>query len=185
MPVQIGAPVHSFSDPTGLLSDCHRRIEMFLRALASVGEVIDRPPSEETRRALENALRYFAEAAPKHTADEEESLFPRMRKMNNADVRSAFEKLDRLEDDHQRVAPLHERVDELGKRYLSNGNLADREVEEFRNSVGDLIAMYQEHIRIEDELIFPMAARTLSDSEKAAVALEMTGRRNRSEPSIA
>ncbi len=31
MPVQIGAQAHNFSDPTGLLSDCHRRIEMFLR----------------------------------------------------------------------------------------------------------------------------------------------------------
>jgi hypothetical protein len=30
MPVQIGAKTHNFSDPTGLLSDCHRRIEMFL-----------------------------------------------------------------------------------------------------------------------------------------------------------
>ena len=33
MPVQIGAQTHTFSDPTGLLSDCHRRIEMFLRVL--------------------------------------------------------------------------------------------------------------------------------------------------------
>jgi len=29
MPVQIGANAHSVSDPTGPLSDCHRRIEMF------------------------------------------------------------------------------------------------------------------------------------------------------------
>lgn len=35
MPVQIGAKAHSFSDPTGLLSDCHRRIEMFLESLQS------------------------------------------------------------------------------------------------------------------------------------------------------
>ena len=34
MPVQIGAPGHNFSDPTGLLSDGHRRIEMFLRVLS-------------------------------------------------------------------------------------------------------------------------------------------------------
>jgi hypothetical protein len=35
MPVQIGAKAHTFSDPTGLLSDCHRRIEMlFQRTLA-------------------------------------------------------------------------------------------------------------------------------------------------------
>ena len=30
MPVQIGTETHNFSDPTGLLRDCHRRIEMFL-----------------------------------------------------------------------------------------------------------------------------------------------------------
>jgi hypothetical protein len=35
MPVQIGAQSHSFSDPTGLLSDCHRRIEMFLGTLSN------------------------------------------------------------------------------------------------------------------------------------------------------
>jgi len=75
MPVQIGAKAHPFSDPTGLLSDCHRRIEMFLGALEGVASVIDHPLTEETRAALESALRYFREAAPKHTADEEESLF--------------------------------------------------------------------------------------------------------------
>src|SRR6266567_4355417 len=67
MPVQIGAHAHNFSDPTGLLSDCHRRIEMFLRALERVAAVVDRPSTDETRAALESALRYFREAAPKHT----------------------------------------------------------------------------------------------------------------------
>jgi hypothetical protein len=43
MPVQIGAKGHSFSDPTGLLSDCQRRIEMFLGSLQRVADVIDRP----------------------------------------------------------------------------------------------------------------------------------------------
>ena len=49
MPVQIGAQSHSFSDPTGLLSDCHRRIEMFLGALERVASVIDRPLTEDVR----------------------------------------------------------------------------------------------------------------------------------------
>ena len=47
MPVQIGAPTHDFSDPTGLLSDCHRRIEMFLGSLDAVARVIDRPLADE------------------------------------------------------------------------------------------------------------------------------------------
>ena len=48
MPVQIGATTHSFSDPTGLLSDCHRRIEMFLGTLEAAAAVIDCPATEET-----------------------------------------------------------------------------------------------------------------------------------------
>ena len=48
MPVQIGAKTHNFTDPTGLLSDCHRRIEMFMGTLEAVAAVIDRPPAEDT-----------------------------------------------------------------------------------------------------------------------------------------
>jgi hypothetical protein len=43
MPVQIGTTTHSFSDPTGLLSDCHRRIEMFLGVLQTVAENVEVP----------------------------------------------------------------------------------------------------------------------------------------------
>src|SRR6266581_372662 len=46
MPVQIGAKPHNFTDPTGLLSDCHRRVEMFLGTLTAVAEVLDRPATE-------------------------------------------------------------------------------------------------------------------------------------------
>jgi hypothetical protein len=65
MPVQIGARAHHFTDPAGLLSDCHRRIVMFIDTLQAVADVIDRAPTEDVRRALESALRYFSHAAPK------------------------------------------------------------------------------------------------------------------------
>jgi hypothetical protein len=107
MPVQIGAKTHNFADPTGLLSDCHRRVELFLDALGAVAEVIDRPATEGTSRALESALRYFGQAAPKHTADEEQSLFPRLRQMHDSEIESAFSKLDQLEKEHRWAAPLH------------------------------------------------------------------------------
>jgi hypothetical protein len=55
MLVEIGAKTHNFTDPTGLLSDCHRRIEMFMGTLKAVAAVIDRPPAEDTVRALESA----------------------------------------------------------------------------------------------------------------------------------
>lgn len=177
MPVQIGAGVHSFADPTGLLSDCHRRVEMFLGALQAVAERIDQPPADEARRSLVAALRYFAESAPKHTADEEESLFPRLREVSNPETQAALAKMDELEREHRWAAPLHTQVERVGKRYLSKGKVTGPEVEAFRASVAALAAMYAVHIRTEEELVFPLAARILPKTEKAAIAQEMAKRR--------
>ncbi len=177
MPVQIGATAHNFSDPTGLLSDCHRRVEMFLGTLQAVAEVIDHSPAEETSRALESVLRYFSQAAPKHTADEEESLFPRLRRIHDPEIESAFSKLKQLEDDHRWAAPLHANVERLGTQYLSTGSLSGSEVEQFRKDVANLAAMYKQHINVEETAVFPLAARMLSATEKMAMAEEMAGRR--------
>ncbi len=177
MPVQIGVKSHSFSDPTGLMSDCHRRIEMFLGTLERVASVIDRPLTEEKRPALESALRYFREAAPKHTADEEESLFPRLRQMHLPEVEGAIERLELLEHDHILAGSLHAEVEELGRRYLATGRLEAAGVEAFRKAIAGLVSTYKQHINIEDNLVFPLAARLLSSTHKLAIADEMAGRR--------
>ena len=105
MPVQIGAQTHSFSDPTGLLSDCHRRIEMFLGSLQRLAEVVDRPLTDHERTALESA-------------------------------------------------------------------------DQFRLAVSDLASIYGEHIRVEDELVFPTAKQRLSGPQQSAIANEMASRRH-------
>jgi hemerythrin-like domain-containing protein len=177
MPVQIGVKAHSFSDPTALLSDCHRRIEMFLGALGKVGASLDQPLTDDTRAALESALRYFREAAPKHTADEEESIFPRLRQSCDTQVKSALATLDDLEEEHRRADSLHAQVDALGKICLEHGYLSKLQATNFREAVGDLAEIYKQHIAIEDDLIFPIAGRILSPADKAKIALEMAERR--------
>jgi hemerythrin-like domain-containing protein len=177
MPVQIGAAVHGFSDPTGLLADCHRRIEMFLGALETVAQAGGGPLAEEGARSLAAALRYFREAAPKHNADEEESLFPRMRRKGGPEAAAALARLAALEDEHRWAEPLHAEADRLGQRYLAAGRLTADEAAALRNAVGRLAAMYREHIRVEDEVVFPAAARMLSQADRAAMAKEMAARR--------
>ncbi len=177
MPVQIGVKSHSFSDPTGLLSDCHRRIEMFLGTLERVASVIDRPLTEDTRPALESVLRYFREAAPKHTADEEESLFPRLRQMHLPDIENAIARLELLEHDHVLAGSLHAEVEELGQRYLTIGSLESVDAEAFRKAISSLVSIYKQHISIEDNVVFPLAARLLSAADKTAIANEMAVRR--------
>lgn len=178
MPIQIGDKARSFSNPTGLLSDCHRRIEMFLRVLDRIAVIIDRPLTKEDRSSLETALRYFREAAPMHTADEEESLFPRLRQMLHADVESAIERLTPLEEDHRQAATMHAQVEELGQQCLRAGKLSSAEAKVFARTVAGLMSIYTEHISLEDNLVFPLAAKLLSDADKAAIAGEMATRRN-------
>lgn len=177
MPVQIGGKTHSFSEPTGLLSDCHRRIEMFLGSLVQVAPLLEKPLDADARTAMETSLRYFREAAPKHTADEEESLFPRLRRMDNPEVEAALGTLDPLERDHRRADSLHAQVNRLGRKCLNAGSLSSEDAREFAQAVAGLSSIYQEHIRIEDELVFPVAGRMLSSSDKAAIAAEMAARR--------
>src|SRR6478672_9023307 len=105
MAVRIGGtPEHSFEQPLGLLSDCHRRIELFLGVLTRIAEDARGGALAEQRcSALMTALRYFREAAPKHTADEEQSLFPRMRACKGAEVEAALDRVAALEVDHRRA----------------------------------------------------------------------------------
>jgi hemerythrin-like domain-containing protein len=177
MPVQIGAKTHAFSDPMGLLSDCHRRIEMFLGSLQRVAKAIDRPLTQDDRTALESALRYFKDAAPKHTADEEESLFPRLRQVKETEIGNALSTLNALEKDHARAEALHAEVHALGVRCVDEGHLAPVDAGRFRQAVSELTSIYREHIRIEDELMFPAAKQALSESQKAEIANEMAARR--------
>jgi len=177
MPVQIGVQAHDFKEPLDLLSDCHRRIEMFLGILEAIAKGVDRAPNEEARSALESALRYFREAAPKHTADEEQSLFPRLRRLQSNSVEHALSKIDALEKEHHWAETLHKEVDDLGRRYLIQGKLSSSEVGRFRKHVADLSGMYQRHISVEDRDLFPVAAEALPQADKLAIAEEMAERR--------
>lgn len=177
MPVQIGMGVHGFSDPTAFLSDCHRRIEMFIDSLEAVARVVSHPPTEDTERALTSALRYFRESAPKHTADEEESMFPRLRQIQHLDAQSAIQKLEQLEDDHRAAAPLHATIESLGQLYLSKGSLSLAEARDFAEAVASLKSLYRQHIKVEEQLVFPIAARLLSISDQTSIGEEMAARR--------
>jgi hemerythrin-like domain-containing protein len=176
MPVQIGSTSPHFSDPIGLLSDCHRRVEMFLGSLRAIGEtylVLD----DDGIRALENALRYFRQAAPKHTADEEVSLFPRLRRLNAVD-QSTLAQVERLEEEHEWAAPLHDLVEQIGALWIAERKLPEEQLQRFRDSVAQLENMYSEHIKLEDTVLFPRASQVLSAQEKREIGLEMAARRS-------
>ena len=175
MPIQIGQPLESdFRNPLGLLSDCHRRIERFLNVLQSIAqEVNGEELNDEQRRAFEVALKYFRDAAPKHTLDEEDSLFPRMRNKQN----SALSLLEELHSDHESADRLHHGVDRLGLQWLAQGQLPPDDVKLLIEMITRLSETYARHIAIEDNQLFPLAATLLNRNELTAIAQEMAVRR--------
>ena len=194
MGIVIGAkPESSFADPLGLLSDCHRRIEKFLQTLLLIvtqvqdaTAITDREQNKEAdcgtlnedqRHALEVALRYFREAAPRHTRDEEESLFPKMRACGGAEARAAFAAIDALEADHDTADKGHAEVDRLGRKWLAEGRLTRQEIAGLREIIESLQSLYQRHIKIEDTQIFPLAGEVLDAPTIQAVGEEMAARR--------
>jgi hemerythrin-like domain-containing protein len=188
MPIQIGqAPGHDFDEPLGLLSDCHRRIEHFLHVLVAVdAEAAGGPLTAAHGRALEASLRYFAIAAPKHTADEEESLFPRLRDSPDPAAAAAMILVDRLERDHHEADVHHSAVAMLVQRWLAEDHLSPSETRELRERLAQLKHLYQRHIMVEDEELFPAAARLLDAAQLRQIGREMAARREiRSDISLA
>jgi hemerythrin-like domain-containing protein len=97
--------------------------------------------------------------------------------MKHPELEAAIQTLEPLEQEHRRADSLHAEVDRLGRICLERGPLSRAEAQGFREAVGELQSIYKEHIRIEDEVVFPVAGRTLSRADKVAIAAEMSGRR--------
>ncbi len=178
MPVQIGAKAPDFSDPTALMADCHRRIEMFLGTLVAIAKLDGARLSTGQARALAAALKYFREAAPKHTADEEQSLFPRLHQLAHKEVQAALTRIADLEKDHREAELLHVETERIGQQWLAGEQISHDQLARFRTAVGRLADIYGEHIAVEDRVIFPVAAQALPPEAKAAIGREMAARRS-------
>jgi hemerythrin-like domain-containing protein len=177
MAIQIGARADSgFDDPIGMLKDCHRRIEHFLRILCAVVErAHSRALTLEESNAVESALHYFRVGGKRHNADEEESLFPRLR----ADwAVCSFEEIDGLEGDHQATDNLHIQVEMLYRTWMAEGKLTPEVEQHLLATTKRLKHLYEEHIKIEEGIVFPRAAECLDPDEIAAIGREFRARRH-------
>lgn len=179
MTVVIGAkPESGFQDPIGLLTDCHRRIEGFLSVLLRVGlEARGGALTPQQRDGLETALGYFRLSAPRHTADEEESLFPRLRSLDRPEIRDVLARIETLEQDHDRADAGHAEIERLGRKWLDSGSLAPGDAARFSKVLGELAALYKQHIAVEESELFPVAANVLDSADREAVGNEMAERR--------
>lgn len=176
MPVQIGARRDSgFDDPIGMLKDCHRRIAHFAGVLVAVSERAQgRALTCEEWTAAEGSLHYFRESGPRHNRDEEDSVFPRLRALGSAALRA---EMTRLEDEHEEADALHQQTVRLFAKWRADHGLPSDEEARLVAAAQRLKQLYEEHIRIEEERVFPRAAQVLDAATLAAIGQEFRKRR--------
>ena len=177
MGIQIGAkPDSGFDDPIGMLKDCHRRIEHFLNILCLVAErAPGRALTQEEADAVQAALQYFRVGGQRHTADEEQSLFPRMRSDEKA--AATLKQIESLEADHRAADDLHLAVERLYSAWAQGQPLTPEEEQKLRAATQRLKQLYDGHIRIEEDLVFPTAKESLDQNALAAIGEEFRERR--------
>jgi hemerythrin-like domain-containing protein len=179
----IGQPhIPNFADPLGLLVHCHMRIEGHLHALEYATEVLRQPNATQLPEAFELidlACAHFAVPGVKHTEDEEVSLFPRLREYGGAEAEDALAAADELEKQHRVAERLHAEFDGLAVRIARDGSADVKEINCLNEIVSILAAVYRPHIRVENAIVFPVAARVLPADIIQAIGDEMRKRRGR------
>jgi iron-sulfur cluster repair protein YtfE (RIC family) len=162
-----------FDHPLGVLREDHRRILLYLDRMTDLsarrrGERL----GGEEQTLLSAALRYFRERAPLHSEDEEESLFPRLRRTD-----AMWNRMDSLEQDHQCADGAHGELDRLGGLWQKAGSLSPADASRFDVVVRQLHVLYRHHIGVENDVLFPYAAAQLTSAELSAIGREMAARR--------
>ena len=125
---------------------------------------LERAARAGERQRLDEALDFFASAAKRHHADEEASLFPRLR--SDATLAPLLETL----------ASEHRAHDEA-RGEIEGMIRADASGEAVVARVEAFVTMVRAHVEREDRELLPAAERALDADARAAVAEEMRGRR--------
>jgi len=180
-----------FHDPLQFLSACHGRIRLRLFAFLQAAARL-RAPGTIERHEVEAALLFFRTSGEGHTVDEEQSLFPRLRpRLEAAGAQEAIEALDRMLDDHRRHEALFDRLAAAMRAIdpaLGAGDgLPDpdapplvcgtAEAAALADALEAIVADYEAHIPVEDDVLYPLAAALMPAEELAGIAAEMRARR--------
>jgi hemerythrin-like domain-containing protein len=160
--------------PLEHLLACHRRIEERLATLDTAGRHLhDR--RDEALQAISNSLAFFDVNVARHSADEEESIFPRLRERLPA---SDLRLLNRLEDDHAAADKLLGDLRGLFEA-AQQGHIEAALQSDFIETVQNLTDLFRVHIAAEDEHLIALATSALDSESLIAIADEMKARRGR------
>lgn len=173
------SPDAGFEAPFELLTACHERVHRMLRLLERLQQhLADRGWDAQAADAARDVMRYFDLAAPLHHEDEELHVFPPLLAQGDAAVCAVVR---RLQADHQAMerawpparALLLDVAQAASPEAWTGWDVAALQ------TLADFRSLYDEHIRLEEERVYPAAQGVLEVTSLQAMSADMQKRRTR------
>src|SRR6185437_2453238 len=168
------APAPTFDEPLEMLAACHERIEAQLCTLEKLVEhVAGRGADDAARLAARQVIRYFDSAGTNHHRDEEEDLFPLLRRLAAERGRPEVSAvINGLDEDHRTMDAQWSR---LRARLAAIVEARERRLD--AEDVGRFAWLYRRHMETESALVLPFAREALGETERAVLSGRMAARR--------
>jgi hemerythrin-like domain-containing protein len=162
-----------------MLFECHNRVRISLDLLQKLcAHLQTKGQDEHTASAATDILRYFDIAAPLHHQDEELHVFPALRKSHVVAIQTYVE---RAQADHIRM---NDQWSALRTRLLdvASCRLETKQSQALYDQANSFAATYNEHLNIEEQLLFPALSMAVGAEELEGMGLEMQQRRGARAP---
>jgi hemerythrin-like domain-containing protein len=167
--------VHTPESPVEMLLGCHSRIRHFIQLSRTLADAEGMPLLEIGDAALA-VYRYFSLALPLHEADEDETLFPRLR--------DALPEGGLLYEAAVTMVEQHKAIDELADELLILCSALGQQPERLPSlasrlghvswALGEIFTV---HLQLEETVIFPAIQELMTQEQLEEISREMHHRR--------
>jgi hemerythrin-like domain-containing protein len=170
------SPSVGFEAPFEMLSACHERVERMLGLLTRLRDHVALNGRDvQATTAATDVMRYFDLAAPQHHWDEERHVFPAVLALHKGRLDLL---VGRLRQEHRDMEKLWGQLRPAMVR-LANADAQNptpfSDVD--KANIEAFVAVYKDHIRAEEDLVYPAAKRSLDAEQLTAMSRDMVRRR--------
>ncbi|MGH9519995.1 MAG: hemerythrin domain-containing protein [Terriglobales bacterium] len=162
------------SDAVALLLGCHARIRHFTQLAVRLAQ--PDASAELIPEAAAGVHRYYSQALPLHEADENDSVYPRLA----AAMHAAAPGEAALAAANQAMVEQHRVLNQLIAQLVPEWQAMQAHPETAvatAKQAAQLEQAWEQHLALEESVIFPALERYLSLEDRTAIRLEMVERR--------
>jgi hemerythrin-like domain-containing protein len=168
-----GTPAE-IEDAVSQLLGCHDRIRHFTTVALRLAELQQAPASDRSQ-AARAVLRYYTVALPLHEADENESVYPRLKKtLLPGELANANEQMIAQ---HKNIAATVAELIPIWQEVEHDPEAQDASSDRLRDCTERLSELWNAHLKLEEEQVIPALRQHLTADDLRAIQQEMRDRR--------